>query len=270
MSTENIYNILDIPPTTPYEDLDSIKKAYRKKAKEHHPDKNTDNTDEMFKKVTEAYEIASDINKRKEYDFQTGFNPNTPKASMPNMGDIFGFSFNPFFTRSTRQTFFTINEPLHINYLQLFKGGVIHKKIKIQEKIIERDIVLNPKEIRKYDEVIKLDNTDVLIRFVPDLIDDKSLISTEAHEIKIDNHLNMLIIFKINFEKALTGGSFPTTILGEKYNFTIPKCCEIGHAYEVKDLNFLPQSTSNVSFIYDLPKLSKNKIDAIVKIIREK
>lgn len=47
-----------------------IKKAYRKKAIEHHPDKNPDNKDAeaKFKEAAEAYEILSDGNKKARYD----------------------------------------------------------------------------------------------------------------------------------------------------------------------------------------------------------
>ena len=47
-----------------------IKSAFRKKAKEYHPDLNKDNPDaaEKFKEVQEAYSVLSDENKRKMYD----------------------------------------------------------------------------------------------------------------------------------------------------------------------------------------------------------
>lgn len=49
---------------------DEIKKAYKKKAMEYHPDrnKNNPNSEEMFKKVNWAYDTLSDENKRKQYD----------------------------------------------------------------------------------------------------------------------------------------------------------------------------------------------------------
>jgi curved DNA-binding protein CbpA len=50
---------------------DEIKKAYRKKALQYHPDKNPSATaEETFKEINKAYETLSDTDKRRTYDLQ--------------------------------------------------------------------------------------------------------------------------------------------------------------------------------------------------------
>lgn len=64
---KNLYEILNVESGASDEE---IKKAYRKKAQAHHPDKEGGD-EELFKEIQKAYEILSDANKRKHYD-ETG------------------------------------------------------------------------------------------------------------------------------------------------------------------------------------------------------
>jgi len=61
---KDFYDILGVPKTASEAD---IKRAFRKKAHEHHPDKNKGDATK-FKQVNEAYQVLSDSEKRKQYD----------------------------------------------------------------------------------------------------------------------------------------------------------------------------------------------------------
>ena len=81
MTKRDYYEVLEISKDA---SVDEIKKAYRKKAVQYHPDRHPDNKDaeEKFKEVAEAYEILSNDDKRSKYD-RFGHNMN-------NMGGGFG------------------------------------------------------------------------------------------------------------------------------------------------------------------------------------
>ncbi|MGL4781522.1 MAG: molecular chaperone DnaJ [Bacteroidales bacterium] len=90
MSTKrDYYEVLGVSKTAT---ADEIKKAYRKKAIQFHPDKNPGNkeAEENFKEAAEAYEVLSDENKRARYDQFGHAGMNGGSASGGGFGGGFG------------------------------------------------------------------------------------------------------------------------------------------------------------------------------------
>lgn len=104
--SKDYYNILNVPKTASEEE---IKKAFRKLAHEHHPDKANGNV-EKFKEINEAYQVLGNKEKRAQYDQfgstfssggfngaqgfggfgQGGFNAQGFNINMDDLGDLFG------------------------------------------------------------------------------------------------------------------------------------------------------------------------------------
>ncbi len=96
-ATKDPYKTLGVDKKASAED---IKKAYRKLARQYHPDKNPgdDAAEERFKDIQQAYDVLSDEDKRKQYDqgggiFGGGFDPGsfrtgTPAGGFGGIGDI--------------------------------------------------------------------------------------------------------------------------------------------------------------------------------------
>ncbi len=106
MSKRDYYEVLGVSKSAT---ADEIKKAYRKKAIEFHPDKNPGDkaAEEKFKEAAEAYEVLSDSQKRQRYDQfgHAGLNGGAGGFSSGGMsmedifsqfGDIFGGHFGSF------------------------------------------------------------------------------------------------------------------------------------------------------------------------------
>src|SRR6476659_9657812 len=102
MSKRDYYEVLGVARDASDEDL---KKAYRRAAMKHHPDRNPGDkaAEDAFKECKEAYETLSDGNKRRMYDahghaaFEHGMGGGGQGPGFADMGDIFGDIFGNIF-----------------------------------------------------------------------------------------------------------------------------------------------------------------------------
>lgn len=140
-----LYDLLDVPYDAT---ADEIKKAYRRKAKEHHPDKNINDPEasKRFQEIGTAYEILSDPETREVYDEHgleglTKGGPGGPGGVDPadlfaelfgNSGFSFTFGGGPRMSRPRRGEDSVI--PYEVTLEDLYNGK--HVKMNMEKEIV--------------------------------------------------------------------------------------------------------------------------------------
>ncbi|HEV8572695.1 MAG TPA: molecular chaperone DnaJ [Actinomycetota bacterium] len=95
----DLYQVLGVPPEASAED---IKRAYRKLARQYHPDVSEDpEADRRFKEISLAYQTLSDPAKRRQYDMFGGEGLTPDMFGFgPDLADLFGAFFGGSFTQT--------------------------------------------------------------------------------------------------------------------------------------------------------------------------
>lgn len=143
MNYKDYYQILGVNQNASQDD---IKKAFRKLARQHHPDMNPDdpNATERFKDINEAYEVLSDPEKRTKYDqfgqnwqqYEQQYGPpdgaqqrSTRTVTPEEFEQMFGGGYSDFFEslfgqsfRSRAQRGRDLEYPLEITLEEAFTG----------------------------------------------------------------------------------------------------------------------------------------------------
>ena len=152
MEKRDYYEVLGVSKTANEQE---IKKAYREKALQYHPDRNPDNpqAEEKFKEAAEAYEILSNADKRAQYDRfghagVSGMGGGFQNMNMDDLFSHFGSVFEEFgFSRHFRSGFgggrsagrtavrrgSNIRIKVKLTLEEIAKG--IEKNIKVQKQV---------------------------------------------------------------------------------------------------------------------------------------
>lgn len=128
---QDYYEILKVSKTASLED---IRSSYKNLAKQHHPDKGGDK--EKFQEIQTAYEILSDENKKREYDFKR----NAENNHIPhffNQNQQFPFNIFNFTVNNNGGNVIKKNDEIYncaINLKEVFFGTM--RKFHIKRKIL--------------------------------------------------------------------------------------------------------------------------------------
>lgn len=266
------YNILGVNKNST--DVE-IKKAYRKLAKEYHPDKSSGN-EERFKEIADAYETLGDPNKKAQYD-QRGSNPFG--GSMDSIFEDFikngggGFGGPSFGGFSGRHGFSTkggnITAQVYITLEQAYYG--CSKEIRVGTKVVSVDIKAGVKPGQRMRlkglgqrGMTEDQNGDlvltVLIQDDPNFYLDQKGLHTIKH---------------IDLYDALLGGKGEATVFDKTITYTIPKCVKNGTMLRIKGKGFPGYNNPNmygdffINILVNLPSELSNEQELLIKKMRD-
>lgn len=205
----DFYKILNVKKDATQDD---IKKAYRKLAMKHHPDRNQNNknAEEKFKEIQKAYDTLGDPKKRSEYDYLNNrtsknkktqeYEANTGDFFKEHFSDIFDDHFSDFF----RQKNYIQQIELPINFWEAIKGTSKNFQINFDEN----------GTIKTYEITIKIPpGSDTGDSFIINVLDEKIqvILNVSPDSNFQRNNLDLFLKVDIPFNLALLGGkvTFP-------------------------------------------------------------
>jgi DnaJ-class molecular chaperone len=247
---------------------DDIKKAFRKLAHEHHPDKNKGNaaSEQKFKEASEAYSVLSDDSKRAQYDRfgsagpgGAGFNPNAGGFGGQGFG---GFDFSQF-TQGGGFGQGGVEFDLGDIFGEFFGGGSRRPR---KGRNITMDVEISFKDsIFGIDREISVDGTKLSIKIPPGIESGQGLrvagrgeegaggkgdlivrIWVKEHPIFRKEAFNLIMDLPVKLTLALTGGEIEIETLEGKLEVKIPAGTSHGEILRVKGKGVPYETTGGI------------------------
>ena len=236
---KNFYATLGVPQNAT---SDEIKKAYKKLARENHPDLNPENieAEKKFKEISEAHAVLGDDRKRQEYDQiramgSSGFGGFTSQGFtvddfgdiFENLGDIFGFG-----GRRKGQTYQT---NITISFNEAASG--IEVVLPIENESIKIKVpagVDNGSVIRLRGRggpgAAGAPDGDLLVQ-----------VSVQPHKFFKRNNMDLILEIPLLFTEAALGASIKIPTLTKSVTLKIPPGTPSGKTFKIRGEGIAPQ-----------------------------
>jgi len=264
---KDYYKILNLEKNASKED---IKKAFRKLAHEHHPDKNKGDagSEQKFKEASEAYSVLSDDNKRAQYDRFGSAGPGGAGFN-PGQGGFGGQGFGGFdFSQFNQGGGFHFNQggvefDLGDIFGEFFGGGNRPRKgrnITIDTEISFKDSIFG------IEKEISVNNSKFSIKIPPGIESGQGLrvaekgedgsggkgdlivrIWVKEHSIFRKQAFDLIMDLSIKLTLALVGGVIDIETLEGKLEMKIPAGTSHGEILRIKGKG-VPYETSGSIF----------------------
>ena len=235
---KNFYATLGVPQNA---SIEEIKKAYKKLARENHPDLNPGDleAEKKFKEVSEAHSVLGDERKKQEYDqirtmgasgfggfTSQGFTVDDFGDIFENLGDIFGFG-----GRRKGQTYQT---NINISFNEAASGIEVVLPLEESIKVKVPAGVDNGSVIRLRGRggpgAAGAPDGDLLVQ-----------VSVEPHKFFKRSNMDLILEVPLLFTEAALGASIKIPTLGKSVTLKIPSGTPSGKTFKIRGEGITPQ-----------------------------
>ena len=235
---KNFYATLGVPQNA---SIEEIKKAYKKLARENHPDLNPGDleAEKKFKEVSEAHSVLGDERKKQEYDqirtmgasgfggfTSQGFTVDDFGDIFENLGDIFGFG-----GRRKGQTYQT---NINLSFNEAASGIEVVLPLEESIKVKVPAGVDNGSVIRLRGRggpgAAGAPDGDLLVQ-----------VSVEPHKFFKRSNMDLILEVPLLFTEAALGASIKIPTLSKSVTLKIPSGTPSGKTFKIRGEGIAPQ-----------------------------